>query len=78
MVSFVAEKMTRKETEVSKSIGEWMAEKRISKERLAADTEVSIPTVYRWLKNPEKITFEKGNAIAQSLGVSLDEIVFLP
>lgn len=78
MVSFVAEKMTRKEIEVSKSIGEWMAEKHISKERLAADTEVSIPTVYRWLKNPEKITFEKGNAIAQSLGVSLDEIVFLP
>ena len=72
------EKMTRKEIDVSKSIGEWMEEKHISKERLAADTEVSIPTVYRWLKNPEKITFEKGNAIAQSLGVSLDEIVFLP
>ena len=63
---------------MSKSIAEWMAEKNISKERLAADTEVSLPTVYRWLKNPERITFEKGNLIARSLGVELGEIVFLP
>ena len=61
-----------------KSIEEWMAEKHISKERLAADTEVSVPTIYRWLKNPEKVSFEKGQMIANSLGVSLGEIVFLP
>lgn len=75
---FVAEKTARKESKVSKSIEEWMEEKHISKERLAADTEVSLPTVYRWLKSPQKITFEKGNMIAQSLGVGLEEIIFLP
>ena len=63
---------------VSKSIEEWMAEKHITKERLAADTEVSLPTIYRWIKNPQKVTFEKGNLIAKSLGVALGEIIFLP
>ena len=63
---------------MKKSISEWMAEKHISKERLAADAEVSVVTVYRWLKNPEKITFVKGQSIANTLGVNLWDIVFLP
>lgn len=54
-----------------------MSEKDISKERLAADAGVSVPTVYRWLKHPERITFENGNSIAKTLGVDLWEIVFL-
>ena len=61
-----------------KTINEWLAEKHISKERLAADTEVSVPTVYRWLKNPEKISFAKGKEIADALGVDLADIIFLP
>ena len=74
----IAEEMTRKESIVRKSIEEWMEEKHISNERLAADTDVSVPTVYRWKKNPERITFAKGSLIAKSLGVDLSEIVFLP
>lgn len=61
-----------------KSIEEWMTEKGISKERLAADTEVCVPTVYNWLKKPERITFEKGQKIANALGVKISEIIFLP
>jgi len=63
---------------VRKSIAEWMAEKQISKERLAADTEVCVPTVYNWLKKPERITFEKGKKIADALGVKMSDIQFLP
>ena len=55
-----------------------MSVKGISKERLAADAEVSVPTVYRWLKKPEKVSFEKGKRIAESLGVDISDIIFLP
>ena len=61
-----------------RSIAEWMSIKGISKERLAADTEVSVPTVYRWIKMPEKVTYEKSKRIAESLGVELSDIIFLP
>lgn len=61
-----------------RTIAEWLEVKGISKERLAADTEVCVPTVYNWLKRPERITFEKGKKIADALGVGFDEVIFLP
>jgi len=61
-----------------KTISEWMSIKAVSKERLAADTEVSIPTVYRWFKDPGRISFKQGKAIADSLGVDMTDIIFLP
>lgn len=61
-----------------KTIAEWMSIKGVSKERLAADTKVSIPTVYRWFRDPGRISFAKGKAIADTLGVKVSEIIFLP
>ena len=55
-----------------------MTEKGIRKEKLAADMQVSVPTIYNWINKPERITFEKGKRIADALGVELDEIIFLP
>ena len=63
---------------MKKSLSEWLEAKGISKERLAADTEVCVPTVYNWLKRPEKITFEKGKKIADAIGVDMSDIIFLP
>lgn len=60
-----------------RTIAEWMKEKGISKERLAADTGVCVPTVYNWLKKPGRITFEKGKKIADALGVEFSDIIFL-
>ena len=61
-----------------RTIAEWMTEKGIRKEKLAADMQVSVPTIYNWINKPERITFEKGKRIADVLGVELDEIIFLP
>jgi len=63
---------------LSKTISEWMKEKNIRKERLAADTGVCVKTVYNWIKNPERISYEKGKSIADALGVDQKDIVFLP
>jgi transposase len=63
---------------LKKTIAEWMSIKGVSKVRLAADTKVSIPTVYRWFKDPGRISFAKGKAIADTLGVKVSEIIFLP
>jgi transcriptional regulator with XRE-family HTH domain len=60
-----------------KTIKEWMLEKSISKEKLAVATGVTTQTVYNWLKKPGKITFEKGERIADALGVEFADIIFL-
>ena len=56
------------------TIKEWRAVKGVSEEQLAVICEVSSRTIANWEKNPGSIKAAKLTALANALGVSLNEI----
>ena len=59
-----------------KTISEWRKEKEISREAMAAECGVSVPTTYSWDKHPGRIRIDYCFKIAELLGVELKQIDF--
>ena len=56
----------------------WRKAKGFSQKDFAFKIGVPVVTYSRWEKYPEKIQISKAEKIAQALGISINDIIFLP
>lgn len=60
------------------TLEEWRRLKNISQQHMANELNVNINTYRAWEKEPSKIKLATASKIVEILGVSMDDIIFLP
>ena len=60
------------------TLREWRHIKEVSQAELAKRLNVSSQTIYNREENPGNLTITKAVAVAQALGVSIDDVIFVP
>lgn len=64
--------------EVKLTIAQWRAVKEITQRQLGHEMGIHENTVRKYERHPENLTIAKAHKIADALGVSVDDIIFLP